>query len=336
MRATLLLLGLLAGPALASGADGVIEINQTRADAGGVTPGDGPGFPVSITAPGSYRLTGNLVVDDVSTTAIRISVSNVSLDLGGFVIRGPVGCSGTPTTCTPAGGSGRGILAAPSAGALENVAVRGGVVSGMGAAGVQLQAAGARVEAMRVLGNGGAGISVDAGSRVTGCVVGRKGGDGVVLGDASLAAENVVTANGASGIQLDGPGAAAEHNAIARNGQRGVLGGPASDALLVRGNTVFDNASVGIELRGNGATIADNSLASNGTGAFNQPSILCGAGCNVDGNLVTGGSGYGLELGANSAYRDNSLIDNGAPVTGTGIERGGNLCTTAGAVVACP
>src|SRR5271156_5439677 len=54
----------LAAPAWA--VDGVIEINQASAKAGGVTPGDTPLFPVTLSQPGSYRLTGNLDVTDAS------------------------------------------------------------------------------------------------------------------------------------------------------------------------------------------------------------------------------------------------------------------------------
>ena len=51
----------LASPAPALAVDGVIEINQARALAGGVTPGDTAGFPVSLNDSGSYRLTSDLV-----------------------------------------------------------------------------------------------------------------------------------------------------------------------------------------------------------------------------------------------------------------------------------
>ena len=40
--------------------DGVTLIDQNKALAGSVTPGDTPGFPVTISQPGSYRLSGNL------------------------------------------------------------------------------------------------------------------------------------------------------------------------------------------------------------------------------------------------------------------------------------
>jgi hypothetical protein len=55
-----LLLAATLVPLPGAAVDGVIEINQSRALAGGVTPGDAPGFPVTISARGSYRLTGNL------------------------------------------------------------------------------------------------------------------------------------------------------------------------------------------------------------------------------------------------------------------------------------
>jgi len=35
--------------------DGVVLIDQSHALAGSITPGDAPGFPVTITQPGSYR-----------------------------------------------------------------------------------------------------------------------------------------------------------------------------------------------------------------------------------------------------------------------------------------
>src|ERR1700704_150875 len=72
--------------------DGVVLIDQNRALAGNVTPGDAPGFPVTISQPGSYRLSGNLTVPDINTTAIEITAENVTLDLNGFSIVGPFVC----------------------------------------------------------------------------------------------------------------------------------------------------------------------------------------------------------------------------------------------------
>lgn len=79
----------LASPALA--VDGVIEINQACA-ATGCFAGDAPGFPVTITTSGSYRLTSNLLRSPAST-ALIIETSdgtNVAIDLNDFVVEGPI------------------------------------------------------------------------------------------------------------------------------------------------------------------------------------------------------------------------------------------------------
>ena len=50
-------------------ASGPILIDQNRALAGGITPGDEPGFPVTISKPGSYRFSGNLTLPDTTVTS---------------------------------------------------------------------------------------------------------------------------------------------------------------------------------------------------------------------------------------------------------------------------
>ncbi len=67
--------------------DGVVLIDQTRALAGSVTPGDTPGFPVTISVPGSYKLSGNLTVP-AGVDGIVIQSDNVTIDLNGFSIVG--------------------------------------------------------------------------------------------------------------------------------------------------------------------------------------------------------------------------------------------------------
>lgn len=74
-------------PAVSFAVDGVILIDQNKALAGNVTPGDTPGFPVTITAPGSYRLAGNLTVP-VGGDGIAIAADGVTVDLNGFSIIG--------------------------------------------------------------------------------------------------------------------------------------------------------------------------------------------------------------------------------------------------------
>ena len=77
---------------LANASDGVIELNAARAAAGDITPGDAPGSPITISRPGSYRLTGNLgVLTKLNPSAtlpnvIEVRANDVSIDLNGFRI----------------------------------------------------------------------------------------------------------------------------------------------------------------------------------------------------------------------------------------------------------
>ncbi|MBY0401269.1 hypothetical protein K2X89_13305 [Myxococcota bacterium] len=95
--AALLLLLLIAGRAMAG--DGVVEINQTCAAQTGCAPGDTPGFPVTLTAAGSYRLTSSLAGGALVAPAyVSLDAPDITLDLNGFAIRGQV-----TTGCNPTG-----------------------------------------------------------------------------------------------------------------------------------------------------------------------------------------------------------------------------------------
>ena len=64
--------------------DGIVLIDQAKAMAGNATPGDAPGFPVSITISGNYRMSSNLTVPNANTSAIVITANNVTIDMNGF------------------------------------------------------------------------------------------------------------------------------------------------------------------------------------------------------------------------------------------------------------
>src|SRR5437868_1328427 len=104
--------------------DGVKLIDMAAAAAGGVTPGDEPGFPVTISRRGSYRLASDLNVPP-NTTAIEITIADVTLDLNGFVIRVLRGRV-VPTT-------GYGVFADPG-----SVTVMNGTITGMGYKGIEV------------------------------------------------------------------------------------------------------------------------------------------------------------------------------------------------------
>lgn len=69
--------------------DGIILIDQNRVLAGGITPGDLPGFPATLSQPGSYRLSGNLTVPS-GQNGIEVSARDITIDLNGFSITTPV------------------------------------------------------------------------------------------------------------------------------------------------------------------------------------------------------------------------------------------------------
>jgi hypothetical protein len=177
------LLVLLAAATPAFAVDGVVEINQARAKAGGVTGSDTARFPVILDHPGSYRLTSNLDVTDATarpngtlaenTTAIVVTANYVSIDLNGFSILGPEVCGGPPfTVCTPAG-SGKGI----DASGREGVSIVNGTVKGMGSDGASLGES-ARVDSVRALRNAGTGLRMETGV-VTNSEASHNGDNGV-------------------------------------------------------------------------------------------------------------------------------------------------------------
>jgi len=140
-------------PALA--VDGQVAITQAKAMAGGVTPGDAPGFPVSINLPGSYVLSSGLTVPDANTSAIEINESHVTVDLNGFAILGPADCSGG----FPCVNEGVGVgIVTPAV--RFNITIRGGTIQGMGGDGVRLRGDSHVVEYLHVRSNGVDGILV--------------------------------------------------------------------------------------------------------------------------------------------------------------------------------
>ena len=106
---------LFLGPVpVAHAVDGVIEINHISALAGNVTPGDTAGYPVTISEPGSYRLTGISSPQTDLNNVIEIDANSVTLDLNGFSILGGQICTETGTVpnvidCVEGGSADNGI-----------------------------------------------------------------------------------------------------------------------------------------------------------------------------------------------------------------------------------
>ena len=208
--------------------DGTILIDQNKAFAGNVTPGDAPGFPVTISQPGSYKLSGNLTVPDANTTAIDITASFVTLDLNGFAISGPASCTysaAVGVVCTNSG-SGIGVKAgAVDANGLvtgpDGTSVRNGSVRGMGGHGILL--------------NNGIVDNVQAWSN---------GKDGIISFNKSMVTRSLAILNGRTGI-LANQGVVNGNTAMS-NGNSGIAG----NGIVVTQNSAIQNWWWGLELLG--------------------------------------------------------------------------------------
>ena len=230
-----------AAPLVAS--DGRIEINQAKALAGGVTAGDTPGFPVTITAPGSYLLTGNLDVRNLTNpqnvTAIEFveGSQGATLDLGGFSLLGPNhGCG---FFCTPTVGSGKGIWID-----LNFISVANGTISGFGASGVEAdQRSGGTFERLVVLSSGEHGI--------------RSGGHRVLACEATF--------NGQIGFFLNY--AIVQNSRAAANKSKGF----AASNSIIEGSSAIGNASFGFSVEG-GALLRSYAAEN-----FNKGGLECNA-----------------------------------------------------------
>jgi hypothetical protein len=180
---------LLCAPAFAI--DGQIVINQSTVMAAG-------GFPYIITQPGSYKLSGNLVVSG-GTDGIDITASNVTIDLNGFTIRGPVTCIGQGNTlsCSSSvtGRIGSGIVSSG-----DNTTIRNGSVVGF-EDGVAVEGIGNLVEEIHASGNIIFGITAQY------AVVRRNtaslNGGGINLSFGTVI-ENVMVQNRSVGLQISG------------------------------------------------------------------------------------------------------------------------------------
>jgi len=246
--------------------DGVIEINQPRALAGGVTSGDDPGFPVIISESGSYRLTGNLTVENGD--GIVIFVDNVTVDFNGFSIIG-VGS-----------GSRIGVLCSHY---YQNITLVNGSVCSMGSDGIWLSGGHGLVEKIHAVNNGGIGINVSVASIVSSCVAYGNSSYGISLYD-GIVSGNTVKYNDDDGIHVDHTGTVTGNNVIGNKGY-GIFA--EKEGTVVLRNSVSGNTGFGLRL-GPANGYANNVLTNNNGGNAN-PQVLGGIeiGTNLCGSDTT-------------------------------------------------
>lgn len=294
--AALLAGSLLAGTALADG--GRVQISHTDALAGNVTPGDAPGYPVTISQGGSYVLTSNLDVPNENTHAIEVTAHRVTIDLNGFALKGVTNCSGGITNgqdifCTPTG-TGRGI----SATTVDFGTIRNGSILSFGSHGI---AAGDFV-------------------RIDNVDVSNNGGDGINLGIGCIVRDSVTRHNGGSGITTSLVNVLV-NNTAGNNKSYGIV---ANAGSVIIGNSGSDNGGIaGIRNLAGAGVLHDNTAENN----F-ENGIAASAGSVVTRNVTRNNEFNGLWLNAVAGYALN-VVDTDSVGDATvlgGVNMGNNVC----------
>jgi hypothetical protein len=279
--------------------EGAVLINNLTAKFGNITPGDAPGYPVTISKPGNYVLTGNL---EGLGAIIEITSSLVTLDLNGFSINN-----------TAAGG---GAVIKATEGTMHVTVMNGNVLGGGSGGGVYLK----RVSVIEKINlhAGDGGLSVGDYGRIRDCTFISSGPAGISAGDYSVVSNNILSQVG--GIYV-GKGSRVTGNEIGEGPLMAIKAGPNS---IIEEN-VIAGASVGIKAD-SGCSVSRNTVSGTGTG------IEANSGSKVTGNTVTGCGGFGLSLAADAGYSNNVLTGNNGgspnPQVSGGIEMGANVCGT--------
>lgn len=284
--------------------DGVVEINQACAVNTGCVSGDSAGFPVSISSPGSYRLTSNLDLAGAGTSvdAINISVTDVTVDLNGFELVGT--CDSSTLPCTPFSG-GDGVFSNS-----KRITVKNGTIRNMTRNGIVLGPQ-ARVENVRVLANANAGIQLTGTSP-----------------HGSIIRLNHIADNGAHGITLGLGGILIEKNSCVNNFGTGIFLGGGNG--LVADNVLTDNSSDGIRAPNNGNNVfRGNLITNNGGEGIDTIGSPAKTGNLVIGNTITQNTGVGVAFSStDNGYTENVIRGNGGGTVSSGTEIGTNLCNS--------
>lgn len=248
---------LLVCPAPGRAVDGAREISQAGVSS----------FPFVISQSGHYVLTSDLRVSSFGTSAIRIDVNDVSIDLNGFTVYFAF------TTGSAADGI--------DASTRNRVTIRNGTVRGFLGNCISAKEH-AIISNVRVISCGGDGLALEEFARVEGVTANGNGGNGIAarvglfsgLGS-SVIARSISSSNGLDGIQASGT---ILDNVIEFNEGDGFEG--ESGGAVIRGNTIFRNDGVGIRSNFGTCTAGERY-------AYAQNLISTNGGGTVVGNCIT-------------------------------------------------
>lgn len=245
-----------------------IAINATN------TPGDADSL-FKITQPGSYYLTGN-ITGVVGKSGIEITASNVTIDLGGFVMTGAAGALD-------------GIVSTVS---LQKITIVNGVVASWPGDGIDLISTG-NIVLRDVLardngtGSTGSGIRTGINTLIEACSASSNARFGFDALDATRVVDSAAHDNGNNGFDLSSGGVISGCISRANGGIGFRLG---NDGSISR-STARENDGVGISI-GEGSMVLDCVSSVNAVG------IVASFRCAVIGNICRSNTGAASLTGA--------------------------------------
>lgn len=206
--------------------NGDILITQAGVNAGGITPGDTAGFPVTISLPGTYRLATNLTVT-TAVNGIEVRANDVTIEMGGHTLAGSgVGRNGITTfnrALRVQHGNVRGFTLDGIRSVAQSLTVHDMIVAANGRDGVFVHVADlashaadfARITDSNIYANLNDGISCPSYCHVEGNTVSENGQVGVnCYGEGSTVLGNTIASNGIEGIEFVGLGGAGNNTVV--------------------------------------------------------------------------------------------------------------------------
>lgn len=266
-------------------------------------------LPFTISAPGSYYITGNLTGGLGS--GIIVEANNVTIDLMGFALNG---------------GGGSGIFASAS---IQNVTVRNGFVAGW-FVGVDLAAQNVRVEGVTIR-NNSEGMKCGSSCIVVNCIAAGNGGVGIQTGVGGVISQSTSRSNGGEGINV-GNGSTVQGCSTVSNTGNNIRAG--SGCTIAR-CTASSGASHGIVV-GSDCLVVDNNCSFNGTGTRGDAGIMATSSNRIEGNTCNENKSFGITtaaFGVRNLIIKNSASDNPTNYfIGSGNKVGSTLSPTSSSV----
>ena len=300
-----------------------LEASDIIAAAGGEYRTEISSIPYTISEPGSYVVTQNLINTVANGDGIIIDANNVSLDLGGFTLYGSSEIFSHPATnvdpqSLTTGRSGDdGIYVLGSQGGIR---IYNGHVANWSGDGINaLDADHSVFERLTVVNNGGDGLATDFNNVISHVTAYFNGLDGIEGDDGTVIIHSSAQQNGDNGIQTSegavvsqsaafnnfsdgidvGSGSTVTHSAASDNRVYGIdlaLGG------TVQSSTAYDNLCHGIDVA-SASIVRDNIVALNGDAATDSN-------CTDTDNDSFPGPGHGIRTFANAWLIGNKSHEN--------------------------